>query len=228
MVDIPFIAQVASLIGDPARCNMLCALKDDGELSASELAQVAGVAPNTTSAHLAKLTQGALVTFEQQGRNRFYRVASPEVAEALEALESLAAQGSSNLQALRGPREAVHQARSCYDHLAGRMGVKLADAFLDKGLLAPSPTGWRVTPQGCGKFTKLGIDVESMRRKRRCLVRQCPDWSEGKRHLGGALGAALFKRFVELKWLRQRRSSRVIDVTALGNKSFKQYFGLVN
>ena len=126
MIDVPYIAEVASLIGDPARANMLSALKDAPVLSATELAHVAGVAPNTASGHLAKLTQARMVTVTRQGRHRYYRLACDEVADALEALEALAVSAAPR-QRRPGPRDdSIRFARTCYDHLAGRVGVKLA------------------------------------------------------------------------------------------------------
>lgn len=226
MAAIPYIAEVAALIGDPARANMLSALKDDGLLSATELAHVAGVAPNTASGHLAKLSAARLVIATRQGRYRYYALACHEVADALEALEALAAKAAPRRRPKDPGDDAIRYARSCYDHLAGTLGVGLTEALLRRGYLKRADGGFAVTRMGAAAFDALGIDLAALAAGRRSLLRACPDWSERAPHLGGALGAALFTRFRELGWLRRRSDSRALTVTAKGRTALRRRFGL--
>lgn len=224
MADIPYIAEVAALIGDAARADMLLSLKDDGVLSASELAHVAGVAPNTASGHLAKLTQARLIAVERQGRHRYYRLASPEVAEALEALEVLAVKAASRARPPQGREDAIRFARSCYDHLAGELGVKLTWALVDQGHLVAEDDNLAFGFGGEAVFADLGIDLAALRAKRRPLVRSCLDWSERRPHLGGALGADLLARLVTLGWIERQAGTRAVRVTGRGRQAFRDRF----
>lgn len=226
MVDRPYIAEVAALIGDPARANMLSALKDDGLLSATELSHVAGVAPNTASGHLAKLGAAGLVVVERRGRHRYYALACHEVADALEALEALAARAAPRSRVKAPPKDAVRYARSCYDHLAGSLGVALAEALRRRGYIVGADEDLAVSRKGAAAFDALGIDVAALASGRRRLLRACPDWSERRAHLGGALGAALFERFRELGWLRRRKDSRALSLTPQGRDALRARFGL--
>jgi DNA-binding transcriptional ArsR family regulator len=224
MVDIPYIAEVASLIGIPARADMLLALKNDGVLSATELAHVAGVAPNTASEHLAKLAQARLIAVERQGRHRYYRLTSAEVAEALEALETLAIKAAPRARPPHQRDDEVRFARSCYDHLAGHLGVKLTWALVTQGTLAASEDGFALTKRGEAVFTDLGIDLAALRAKRRPLLRSCLDWSERRPHLGGAIGASLLTRLAALNWVRRKPGTRALAVTTRGRHAFRDRF----
>ena len=224
MVDIPYIAESAALIGDPARANMLSALKDDGVLSATELAHVAGVAPNTASGHLARLTEAGMVTVECKGRHRFYSLTRHEVAEALEALEALAASIAPRQRPRSHHDEPIRYARSCYDHLAGRLGVRLAEALAQLQFIKHTPDGFALLDKGATAFVTLGIDIDALKAKRRRLVRRCPDWSEQQAHLGGALGAELFEQFCDRGWLRRQRSTRAVSVTPKGKSALREHF----
>ena len=188
MADTPYIAEVAALIGDPARANMLLTLKDVGVLSATELAHVAGVAPNTASGHLARLTEAGIVTVERKGRHRYFRLAGDAVADALEALESLATRSVPRSRP-PGPRDpAIRFARSCYDHLAGTLGVRLTWSLASRGYLKAAESNFLLTKKGERAFKNLGIDVDLLRAGRRQLTRRCLDWSEKRPHLGGPWG----------------------------------------
>jgi DNA-binding transcriptional ArsR family regulator len=226
MLDIPYIAEVAALIGDPARANMLSAMKDDRALTATELAHVAGVAPNTASGHLAKLVQARLVAVEREGRLRWYRLASAQVAETLEALEELAV-GAAPRSRFPGPRdEAIRFARVCYDHLAGEVGVRLAGALIGRGYLSDDDGASGLTRKGEKALIRFGLDVEALGTTRRRLVRRCLDWSGRQPHLGGALGASLFLRFHELGWVRRRPGTRAVTVTSRGRQGFRDWFDM--
>ena len=220
------LAEVAALIGDVARANILSALMDGRALTAGELAWHAGVSAQTTSGHLAKLKQAHLITEERQGRHRYLRLASPDIAQAIEALMSVAAAGPKRHRPT-GPRdEALRAARSCYDHLAGRLGVGLADAMTARGHLILADGVGSVTDQG-RRFLcdALGIDL-ALGKAARPLCRTCLDWSERRPHLAGRLGAALFARSIELGWVARRNDSRAVAVTPEGRRRYAEIFGL--
>lgn len=219
MNDGPKIASVAALLGDPARANILTALMDGRALTASELAETAGVTLQTASGHLAKLESSNLLKAEKQGRHRYFRLSDPDVAEVLEGLMGLA-QRTGAVRVRSGPRDPqLRQARLCYDHLAGERGVELFEGLLRHGLIhdAESPS---LTEEGRGFFTAFGLEIESLERKRRPLCRRCLDWSERRGHLAGALGAALLQQFLERRWLR-RGPGRVVTFTPEGEQSFR-------
>lgn len=222
MKDGPVIASVAALIGDPARANILTALMDGRALTASELAEVAGVTLPTASGHLAKLSDAALVAVEKQGRHRYYRLHSADVAEVLEKLMGLA-QRSGAVRVRTGPRdEALREARICYDHLAGEQGVALLSRLFENVLLSPGETPG-LTDKGRMAFSKIGIDVEALARKRRPICLHCLDWSERRHHLGGSLGAAILERSVALGWIK-RGEGRTLSVTARGRSALGAAF----
>lgn len=226
MVEGLYIAEVAALIGDPARANILSALKDERALTATELAHVAGVSPQTASGHLSKLTEARLVAVSRQGRHRYYRLANRHVAEALEALMMLAATSTPRRRP-RGPQDdAVRYARSCYDHLAGQLGVALTWSLVDLGHLRPDDDSFALTKKGETALGAFGIDADTLRRRRRPLTRHCLDWSERRPHLGGALGAALLTRMQELDWVKRAPGTRAVTLTAAGRRGLRDTFSL--
>ncbi len=224
MADGPNIAEVASLIGDPARASMLSALKDDNSLTATELAHIAGVAPNTASGHLARLVKAKMVTVERAGRHGLFRLASKEIADVLEALESIAANTSPRYRAPHRRDDPLRAARTCYDHLAGRLGVQLTLSLVALGYLVATTTGFTLRKKGRSAFADMGIDMDELLTSRRRLTRQCLDWSERQPHLGGALGASLFSRLCDQGWLRRDERTRAVFVTPRGRQGFKQRF----
>ena len=215
MKDGPNIAGVAALLGDPARANMLTALMGGQALTAGELAREAGVMPQTASGHLAQLLDGGLLLVAQQGRHRYFRLAGPEVAEAIEALMEMADGVARRVRP--GPRDpAMRTARVCYDHLAGARGVALFRRLCDSGTIALDGTGIAVTERGVAALDRFGIDVAALRRNRRPLCRSCLDWSERTPHLAGALGASLLEKFFEQNWANRVPGSRVVSFTNSG------------
>src|SRR6185295_15570512 len=196
-------AEVASVAGDPARAAMLHALMDGRALTASELARVAGVTPQTASGHLARMAAAGLVLVEKQGRHRYHRLATLAVAQMMESIMQVA----SGLEAMRpapptGPRDiALRAARTCYDHLAGHLGVALTDALVTRGHVELTHDAGLITDTGIALFERIGIDVVSLTVRRsktaRVLCRPCLDWSERRPHLAGAVGAALCARSFE-------------------------------
>jgi len=212
----PYLAEIAHLMGDPARANMLHALMDGRALTAKELAWIAGVAPQTASGHLAKLMQGNLIDVAVQGRHRYYRLAGPEVAAALEGLMVLAnLDGTSRRLPSRVGAE-LSQARTCYDHFAGRLGIGIHDALMVGGHLAASEGGYALTASGKAIFRALGLDPDAAARSRRAALRPCLDWSERRPHLAGHLAAALACCCFEMDWVRRRKDSRAVILTEEG------------
>jgi DNA-binding transcriptional ArsR family regulator len=223
------IAPVAALMADPARASMLGALLGGHPLAAGELSQVAGVSPATASAHLARLLDGGLVAVTRQGRHRYYRLAGHEVANVLEVIAQISP--VKPVRSLRQSREAdaLAQARTCYDHLAGRAGVALFDAFLGQRMLTGSGTGkagaYEVTAEGADKLAQFGIDVGEVRQARRRFAGACLDWTQRRPHLNGALGAAVTGRLLELGWIEHGPSRRAVRVTGPGMEGLAATFG---
>lgn len=225
-------SEVASLVGDLARAGMLHALMDGRALTVSELAQAAGVTAQTASGHLARMAAAGLVRVEKQGRHRYHRLASPAVAQMMESIMQVA----SGLEAMRpapvtGPRDAaLRAARTCYDHLAGRLGVALADGLVAGGYVELGQDGGLVTDAGIALFGRIGIDVATLsagRGKRvRVLCRPCLDWSERRPHLGGSVGAALCACSFEEGWVRRIAGSRAVLITPKGQRIFRDVMGM--
>jgi DNA-binding transcriptional ArsR family regulator len=222
MGDSNRIAATAALLGDPARANILAALLDGRALTAKELAYAAHVTPQTASGHLAKLSDGGLLTAEKQGRHRYYRLASPLVGQMLEGVMAVAGPERSATTWRGG--EALRMARTCYDHLAGRLGVALADALIGRGHVALGSDGGEVTEAGQRFLDGFGASPAP---GRRVYCRPCLDWSERRPHLAGRLGAALASRCFELGWIAQQRDTRALAVTTAGRDGFRDLFGIV-
>jgi DNA-binding transcriptional ArsR family regulator len=218
MKEGPSFAPVAALAGDPARANMLAALMSGKALTASELAHEAGIAAPTASAHLAKLEAGGLISALAQGRHRYFRLASADVAAMLEHLMGVAARAG-HLRARPGPSDpAIRKARMCYDHLAGEMGVAMLDALLRTRRLAACGDDLSLTPKGRVFLAEFGVALDEG--GRRPLCRTCLDWSMRRSHLAGRLGAALLERITALGWAARARDSRAIVFTRAGEAKF--------
>ena len=223
------VAAAAALIGEPARAALLVALTEVEYLPARELAARAGVAPSTASGHLARLLDGRLVVAERAGRHRYFRLAGPEVAAAIEALSTIAPP-----RPVRSLRDAtigdvLRQARTCYDHLAGCLGVEITAALEREHVLVPDAArGYRVGMHARSFLAReLALDLDELRRGRRALVRVCLDWSERRRHVAGAFGAALATTLLERGWVKRREGNRSLEVTAAGRKGIERTFGIV-
>ncbi|HEX9568402.1 MAG TPA: metalloregulator ArsR/SmtB family transcription factor [Rhodospirillales bacterium] len=220
------IAEVAALIGDPARANMLAALLGGQALTATELAYEARVTPQTASAHLAKLTRARLLAVEKQGRNRYFRLAGPAVANAFESLMVLAADAPPRRRP-PGPKDAaMRAARTCYDHLAGGLGVAVTDALICRGFLTERGEDFVITAEGLKWFEKFEIDTQTLRRARRVFARRCLDWSERRPHLAGALGAAVADQLFEREWVARIRDSRGLTITDAGRRGLRRTLGI--
>ena len=221
------IAQVAALVGDTARATMLAVLMDGRALTAGELAFLARVSAPTASAHLAKLLDGRLVSVVNQGRHRYFRLASPLVARMLESIDLVAALEAPPRHRPTGPRdEALRRARLCYDHLAGSLGVALADALIARGHVVLGDDGGEVTASGSRFLRDFGIDPLAAARRHRAFCKPCLDWSERRPHIAGAVGAALARRCLEAGWIERIRDTRAVAVTGKGLRALRQELGI--
>jgi DNA-binding transcriptional ArsR family regulator len=224
MKEGPDISIVAALIGNPACANMLTALLSGPALTATELAQEAGLTPSTVSGYLARLEGAGLVAIERQGRHRYFRLADADVATALEALMPVAARAG-HLRVRTGPRDPeLRHARSCYDHLAGDLAVTMFDRFVGRRLLARRDGQLSVTAEGRRFFAKAGFNVDELEGGRRPLCQPCLDWSERRSHLSGTLGAAILKYIVARGWADREAKSRVVRFSAAGEQKLKAWF----
>ncbi|MGC5331744.1 ArsR/SmtB family transcription factor [Micromonospora sp. DT62] len=222
----PALARLAALLADDTRARFCLALLDGRAWTAGELARLAGVAPSTASDHLTRLVRGGLLVEQRQGRHRYVRLAGPSVAQLIEDLAGHAPAPPPSAGSLRAVRAgvALAYARTCYDHLAGRLGVLLRDALLARRLLDDAG-GLALTPDGLDWLVGLGIPVAPLRGARRPLVRDCLDWTERRPHLAGALGAALCERFFAAGWLT-RGVGRAVRLTPAGSPALAAALGL--
>jgi len=226
------IAAVGDLIGEPARAAILIALLDGKARTAGELALTANISAQSASAHLSKLIDGGLLTVRNAGRHRYYTLNGPDVAHALEALGSIATLPRARVRVpVSGPRSRaaddmandMYVARSCYDHLAGRIAVELAGVLVKSKIIHPAnDRDYELGRAGRVWFANLGIDVNALRDSRRAFARQCLDWTERRPHIAGALGAALCSRFFALGWIARRRETRALRVTHRGARAFRK------
>ncbi|AZO04290.1 MULTISPECIES: winged helix-turn-helix domain-containing protein [unclassified Mesorhizobium] len=218
----PDIARIASLVGDPARANMLNALMGGTALTASELALEAGVSMPTASSHLSKLMEGGLLTLASQGRHRYYGLASAQVAGMIEAIIGVAeAVGPKRVRP--GPRDAAMRvARVCYDHLAGEQAVAMLDRLFDRKLLLREDNEIRLSPAGAAHFSALGIEIQA--KARRPVCRACLDWSVRRSHLAGMLGAAILDKIIAEKWARREKDNRAVVFSPRGRQEFGRVF----
>jgi DNA-binding transcriptional ArsR family regulator len=220
------LATVAALMGDAKRASMLLALLGGEELAAHELAARADATSSLASAHLAKLIDGGLLLAERRGRNRYYRLADRHIAEAIEALLTIAPQRRARGLRESSRGEAIRHARTCYDHLAGELGVALTDSLERQRLIGPHGDGFPLTTVGQERLGELGIDVDVLQHGRRALTRPCLDWTERRPHLAGSLGAALATRLLELAWVRRRPGTRAVTVTEAGRQRLRVELGV--
>lgn len=226
------IAPVAALLADRTRAAMLTVLLDGRPLSAGELARTAGVSAATASSHLGKLLEGELVSVVKQGRHRYYRLRGAEVASVIEALSLISP--TVQVNSLRQSRQAtaLAQARTCYDHLAGRAGVALFAAMRDGGMIEgadadPEESVYEVTDKGRERLERIGVDLAAVRASRRRFAGHCLDWTERRPHLNGALGAAITVALVERDWFERGSSRRSLVLTEKGRAGLADVFGCV-
>jgi DNA-binding transcriptional ArsR family regulator len=227
MVAAANMVEVAALVGDTARATILAALMGGQALTASELASLARISKSTASGHLGKLVAARLLSVTQKRRNRYYRIASPLVAKMLESIKAVAAlETPARYQPRSSQDDALRFARTCYDHVAGRLGVAIADALVAKKFVVLTEEGGEVTKAGVRFLTTFGADLNAKPAGRRIFCRACLDWSERRYHVAGFVGAEIWRRCVELGWLRQTRGSRVVTITTAGRRGLRETFGI--
>lgn len=226
-------AETAALAGDPGRAAMLHALMDGRALTASELARVAGITPQTATEHLARMVAAGLLSVVRQGRHRYHRLASPAVARMIESIMQVASLSDTPRRRLTvGPRdESLRAGRTCYDHLAGRLGVALSDALVARGHVELTDDAGLVTKAGIAFLKELGIEKEALaprrgRKTARLLCRPCLDWSERRPHLAGAVGTALCRHSFDNHWIRRVDDTRAVAVTPKGRRVFRERLGM--
>ncbi|THD58565.1 winged helix-turn-helix domain-containing protein [Phenylobacterium sp.] len=223
----PDIATLGSLLGDPARANMLTALLSGQALTAGELAREAGVTAQTASSHLARLEAGGLLTQRKQGRHRYYALSGEDVAGVIEALMGLAAR-TGHTRVRTGPKEpALRRARVCYDHLAGDLAVGMLESLTARGFIVETDERLSLTPAGEAFMAALGLDLPALAGQRRPLCKGCLDWSVRRTHLAGGLGAALLDRFFALGWAAREPGTRLVRFSPRGLEAFREIFGVM-
>lgn len=203
------------------RASLLLALIGGRPLAASELATRAGISRSLASTHLSRLLDGGLIAVTQQGRQRYYRLAGAQIAEAIEGLLALAPHRAATSQPEAKCGQAIRHARTCYDHLAGQLGVALTDALQHQHIIVAADNSYRLTDAGETRFQSLGLDIATLRKKRRSFARPCLDWTERRPHLAGALGAGLANRLLELDWIRRIPCTRALHITTLGRRCMR-------
>nr|WP_314861622.1 helix-turn-helix domain-containing protein [uncultured Undibacterium sp.] len=220
------LAKIAAAIAEPARATMLCALMDGRARTSTELAMLAEISPSTASVHLGKLRDQSLVQVLAQGKHRYYQLAGGQVAVALESLMAIAGRMLPNFTP--STPERLRQARTCYDHMAGEYAVAIHDYLLRNTYLIAQqdPTTYELSADGEQLFISIGIELEAMKKGRRRFACACVDWSERRPHIGGAVGAALLRHFVQHGWVETDLDSRALRLTPKGRRQFAKYFGL--
>jgi DNA-binding transcriptional ArsR family regulator len=241
----PGLSRIGALLADPGRAAMLWSLMDGTARPAGELTMIAGISPSAASGHFTRLVESGLLALEVSGRHRYYRIATPDIAMAIEALANLAQASAPLREAAQAHRPAprpasavpldMRYARTCYDHLAGELAVRLFDRMLTSkwleivqgspgsasaGSKRPGPTALDATPQGIDEFSRLGIDLTAQKARRRRFACTCIDWSERRPHLGGALGAAFLDACTEHGWVETTAKRRVLRITPAGDQHF--------
>jgi DNA-binding transcriptional ArsR family regulator len=220
------LAALGRTLGDTHRARFVLALLGGQELTAGELATRAGASSSLASAHLAKLLESGLITVRKRGRRRYHQLASQEIAQAIEALLAIAPQQTATGLTNVSRGKALQRARTCYDHLAGRLGVALADAFEQHQMIIPADSGWMLTSAGERRLGAFGLDVDALHGGRRPLLRPCLDWTERRPHMAGSLGMALSGRLHDLGWVRRAAASRAVVITPLGEQQLLAEFAV--
>lgn len=220
-------AEIAAAIGEAARARMLYSLSDGRARTSTELAAIADVTPSTASVHLQRLKDCDLVTVVAQGKHRYYTLGGPQVAAALEALSVVA--GGTQGRFVPNTPQYLRAARTCYDHIAGTLGVRLHDCLVASRWIkedTPGSTNYEVTRPGAEALEALGIDLDAARAHRRRFAFACLDWSERRAHLGGALGAAVLDAALRRRWVSREPGSRALSVTPSGRREMARRFDL--
>jgi DNA-binding transcriptional ArsR family regulator len=221
----PIIAEIAALVGDPARATMVSALLDGRALSAGELAAAAQITPQTASSHLAKLTEAGLLSVVRNGRQRQFQIGSPAVAAMIDGIVAVALEKRPRYRPLSPQARALSAARICFDHLAGRLSVELTDALMARHYIVLDDEAAEITMAGARFLTGFGVRLRVGRSTRRAC-RLCLDWTERRPHVAGMVGAALTTRYFELGWMERMKRSHAVIVTPAGRRGFRKTFGV--
>ncbi|MCS0788444.1 winged helix-turn-helix domain-containing protein [Cytobacillus pseudoceanisediminis] len=220
------VAKVASLVSEPSRAAILTALLDGRYHTVNELAHMARIKPQTASFHLKKMLDAQVVSAEKQGRHRYYGIMNQEVAQVMESFLSIAPAAEIKSFKHASEDKAIRFARTCYDHLAGNLGVEITESLKRKGFIAEENDTFSVTEDGIAFFHSMQIDLTSLKKKRRSFSHKCLDWSERRHHLAGALGNAILEKFLEQNWIQRIPKTRAIKITPQGMKGFKENFAI--
>ncbi|MEP6513584.1 MAG: helix-turn-helix domain-containing protein [Parafilimonas sp.] len=218
--------QIAALIGDPTRATIMWALLDGKAFTATELAITADTSPQNISMHLTKLVQADLLCVESQGRHRYFKFSRKEIAYAIEAMATLLPHSPAKHNHTNENNQAIKHCRTCYDHLAGKVGVAITDSLLQQKIIIDSKNIFEVSRKGQKWFFDLGIDISELKQQRRSFLRPCLDWSERRHHISGSLAASLLDKMLLSHWIRRAKNTRAIIFTAKGQKKLYKYFKL--
>ncbi|WP_281321790.1 ArsR/SmtB family transcription factor [Flavobacterium aestivum] len=218
--------QIATLIGDPTRATIMWSLLEGKAFTATELAIAVNTSPQNISMHLTKLVQADLLVVESQGRHKYYRFARKEIAYAIEAMISLVPPSISTQNTKTEKVSGIKHCRTCYDHLAGKVGVALTDSLLQQQLLIDTSGRFEISSEGEKWFTEFGIPLTTLKQQKRSFLRPCLDWSERRPHIAGSLATALLDKMLLEDWLRKTKDSRALIVTAKGKKEFQSRLGI--
>jgi len=219
--------EIAALIGDPTRALIMWTLLDGKAFTATELAIIANTSPQNISMHLAKLIQSDLLCVEKQGRHKYYRFSNKEIAYAIEAMANLIPHSTIPKKNIAEKHSPIKHCRTCYDHLAGKIGVALTDSLLEQKIIVDNNNVFEISPKGEKWFADFGINVDEVKKQRRLFLKPCLDWSERRNHIAGSLATSIFDKMVSDDWLRKTNHSRAIVITGKGEKELYEYFKIV-
>ncbi|EJL66847.1 ArsR/SmtB family transcription factor [Flavobacterium sp. CF136] len=216
--------KTASLIGDPTRASILWTLLDGRAFTATELAVSANTSPQNISMHLGKLLEADLLCVEKQGRHKYYRFSNKEVAYAVEAMANLVPKPEVSLKNKPENYPPIKFCRTCYDHLAGKIGVALTDSLLEQKIIIEKNNAYEISPEGEKWFSRFGINIEEAQKQKRIFLKPCLDWSERRNHIAGSIGALLLNKMIAEDWLRRTKDSRAMIITGKGEKELLKNF----
>ncbi|WP_099156834.1 ArsR/SmtB family transcription factor [Virgibacillus ndiopensis] len=220
------VAKVATLVSDSSRAAILTILLDGRFHPVSDLAYMVGITPQTASYHLAKMTQANVIDVESQGRHRYYGISNQEIAQVMESFLQVAPPVEIKSLKQSNEEKALRHARTCYDHIAGNLGVKLKTSLMNQQFLVEKDNEFHITSDGEIFFNTIDIDTNKLKKKRRMFCSKCLDWSERRHHIAGALGNAMLEKFLELEWIERVPKSRALKITALGGNGLNEMFGV--
>jgi DNA-binding transcriptional ArsR family regulator len=219
--------KIAALIGDPTRASIMWTLLDGKAFTATELSIVANTSPQNISMHLGKLLEANLLCVEKQGRHKYYRFSSKEIAYAIEGMANLIPPPTVSQKKNTENHSPIKHCRTCYDHLAGKIGVALANSLLEQNIITDTNNNFEISTEGKKWFSDFGINVDEVKKQRRLFLKPCLDWSERKNHISGSLAASLLDKMIANDWLRKTANSRAIIITGKGEKELYKYFKIV-